>query len=95
MSFGKVFDMLSDPVRREILSMLRNGRMSAGEISSKFNLTNATVSYHLSKLKKADLVFEEREKNHIYYYLNASVFEETALWFSNFLNNKGDDSDEE
>jgi DNA-binding transcriptional ArsR family regulator len=71
---------LSDPARREILNMLKTGRMTAGEIAGRFDMTNATVSYHLSQLKKACLVFESREKNFIYYSLNASVLEEVLLW---------------
>lgn len=87
MGFAETFKALSDPVRREILLMLRSGRMSAGEIGSKFDMTGATISYHLSQLKKADLVYETKEKNFIYYDLNASVFEEVMLWFSQFSKN--------
>ena len=76
MSFAETFKALSDPARREILLLLRGGRMSAGEIAGHFEMTGATVSYHLSVLKKADLVFETREKNFIYYELNTSVVEE-------------------
>ena len=76
MSFGQTFKALSDPVRREILTLLRSGRMSAGEIGSHFDMTGATISYHLSILKKADLVYESRYKNYIYYELNTSVVEE-------------------
>ena len=61
MSFAETFKALSDPARREILLLLRGGRMSAGEIAGHFEMTGATVSYHLSVLKKADLVFETRE----------------------------------
>jgi len=71
---------ISDPVRRDILVMLRDGKKSAGEISDRFNLTGATVSYHLAKLKSADLITEQRYKNFIYYDLNASVFEEVLTW---------------
>lgn len=87
MSFAETFKALSDPARREILMLLRNGRMSAGEISSHFEMTGATISYHLSVLKKADLIFETREKNYIYYELNTSVVEEVMLWLSQL---KGD-----
>ncbi|MBQ9048266.1 MAG: winged helix-turn-helix transcriptional regulator [Solobacterium sp.] len=82
MSFAETFKALSDPVRREILTLLREGRMSAGEIGSHFDMTGATISYHLSILKKAELVFETREKNYIYYDLNTSVIEEVMLWLS-------------
>ena len=84
MAFADSFKALSDPVRRDILEMLRNGSLPAGEIASKFDMTGATISYHLSILKKADLVRETREKNFIFYELNASVFEELMLWFSQF-----------
>ena len=71
---------IGDPARRDILSMLKDGRKSAGEIAEKFNLTNATVSYHLKQLKNADLISEEKYKNFIYYTLNTSVFEEVLMW---------------
>ena len=80
MAFAETFKALSDPVRREILNLLKDGRMTAGEIAARFDMTAATVSYHLSRLKKADLIFESREKNYIYYSLNASVLEEVLLW---------------
>lgn len=85
MSFGDTFKALSVPVRREILNMLKNGAMPAGEIASKFDMTPPTVSYHLAQLKKAGLVTERREKNFIYYELNASVFEELMLWAESFM----------
>lgn len=84
MPFANIFKALSDPVRRQILIMLKNGKMSAGEIVKHFDMTGATISYHLSQLKKADLIFETRHKNFIYYELNVSVFEEVMLWFSQF-----------
>jgi len=82
MSFAETFKALSDPVRREILEMLKQGRMPAGEIASHFDMTNATISYHLKILKQADLIFESREKNYIYYQLNTTVLEEIILWIS-------------
>lgn len=91
MGFAETFKALSDPARREILLMLRGGRMSAGDIASHFDMTGATVSYHLSVLKKADLVFEAKQKNFVFYELNTSVFEEIMLWFAQF---KGENSDE-
>ena len=84
MSFAETFKALSDPVRREILELLRGGRLSAGEIGSHFDMTGATISYHLSQLKKADLIFENKEKNFIYYELNTSIFEDIMLWISQF-----------
>ncbi|MCI6867987.1 MAG: autorepressor SdpR family transcription factor [Lachnospiraceae bacterium] len=92
MSFAETFKALSDPVRREILQLLKNGRMSAGEIGSHFDMTGATISYHLSVLKKADLVTETKMKNFVYYELNASVVEEIMLWLSELKG--GTDHDE-
>ena len=80
MGFSETMKALSDPERREILNMLKSGSMTAGEIAGRFDMTSATVSYHLSQLKKAGLIFERREKNFIYYSLNASVLEEVLLW---------------
>ena len=80
MGFADTFKALSDPARREILTMLREGRRSAGEISSHFDMTAATVSYHLKQLKQAGLVYETREKNFIYYTLNTSDFEDIMMW---------------
>lgn len=80
MGMNETLKAISDPVRRDILAMLKNGRMSAGEIGEKFNLTGATVSYHLAKLKSADLITEDRQKNFIYYELNSSVFEDILTW---------------
>lgn len=80
MAFGETFKALSDPARREILNLLKGGRLTAGEIAGRFDMTAATISYHLSRLKKAGLIFESREKNYIYYSLNASVLEEVLLW---------------
>lgn len=84
MGFPETFKALSDPIRREILVMLRTGKLSAGEIVSAFDISGATISYHLSQLKKAGLVTESKYKNFIYYELNASVFEEIMLWISQF-----------
>jgi len=83
MSMNETLKAISDPVRRDILAMLKSGKKSAGEIAEQFNLTNATVSYHLAKLKSADLIAEEKYKNFIYYELNASVFEEIVTWIYN------------
>lgn len=87
MGFAETFKALSDPVRREILIFLKEGRLSAGEIGAHFDMTGATISYHLKILKKAGLVFETKEKNYIYYTLNTSVVEEVMLWLSEL---KGD-----
>lgn len=90
MGFGETFKALADPARREILNLLKSGKMSAGDIASKFDMTNATVSYHLSILKKADLVTETKYKNFIYYELNTSVLEEVMMWFEDLRGEKHD-----
>lgn len=82
MGFAETFKALSDPVRREILTLLKNGFMSAGEIGSHFDMTGATISYHLNILKKANLIFENKQKNFIFYELNITVVEEVMLWLS-------------
>lgn len=82
MSFAETFKALSDPVRREILEFLKNGRLPAGEIAGHFDMTQATVSYHLKILKQADLIRETREKNFIFYELNLTVLEEIMVWLS-------------
>lgn len=91
MSFANTFKALSDPVRRQILLLLKDGRLSAGEISEKFDMTNATISYHLSKLKDAQLVMESKYKNFVYYEINLSVFEEVMVWFSQFGGEKNEE----
>ncbi|MDD3361952.1 MAG: autorepressor SdpR family transcription factor [Hespellia sp.] len=80
MAMSDTLKAISDPIRRDILEMLKVERKSAGEIAEQFSLTKATVSYHLSQLKKADLITESKYKNFIYYELNVSVFEEVLIW---------------
>ena len=80
MAMNETLKAISDPVRRDILQMLKGGKRSAGEIAEKFDLAGATVSYHLAKLKNADLIAEQKYKNFIYYELNTSVFEEVLTW---------------
>ena len=87
MGFAETFKALSDPARRKILELLKNRRLSAGEIAGHFGMTQATVSYHLKILKKADLIRETREKNFIFYELNLTVLEELMVWLSDL---KGD-----
>ena len=89
MGINETLKALSDPVRRDILSMLKGGRKSAGEIGEQFNLTGATVSYHLSKLKNADLIVEQKQKNFIFYELNTSVFEDVLSWIYTLGGNRG------
>ena len=73
---------LSDPIRREILELLRAGRLPAGEIASKFSVSGAAISKHLSILRDADLIRDAREGKYIFYELNTSVLEEVMLWIS-------------
>ena len=88
MGLQNTLKALSDPVRRDILNMLKNGRMSAGDISAKFDITGAAISRHLSVLKDAELIRDCREGKFIFYEINTSVLEETILWIKDL---KGDD----
>ncbi len=82
MGIQNTMKALADPIRREILNMLKGGRMSAGEIVDKFDVTGASISRHLSVLKDADLIRDFREGKFIFYELNASVLEEIMLWIA-------------
>ena len=82
MSLQNTLKALSDPIRREILNLLKSGKMSAGEIVERFPVTGASISRHLSVLKEADLIRDTREGKFIYYELNASVLEEIMLWIT-------------
>ena len=88
MSLQNTLKALSDPIRREILNLLKSGRLSAGEITEHFSVTGAAISRHLSVLKEADLIRDTREGKYIYYELNASVLEEILLWITEL---KGED----
>ncbi len=90
MGLQKTMKALSDPVRREILNQLKDGRKSAGDIAGRFAITDAAVSRHLSVLRDADLIRDTREGKYIYYDLNASVLEEILLWISDL---KGENED--
>ena len=80
MGFQATMKALSDPTRREILTLLKAGRLAAGEIGEHFDMTAAAVSRHLSVLKEADLIRDTREGKFIIYELNTSVLEEVLLW---------------
>lgn len=84
MSENNIFKVLSDKFRRDILELLRDGRLSAGEIAERLGVTPAALSYHLRLLKEADLVLEYREKNFIYYEIHTTVLEELILWVGQF-----------
>jgi DNA-binding transcriptional ArsR family regulator len=93
LSFNDVFKALSDKTRRKILELLKEKDMTAGDIAEYFNITKASISHHLSILKQAGLVSDERDGQFIYYSLNTSVFEEVVGWFIAFSDRevKGDD----
>ena len=90
MGVQQTLKALSDPIRREILNMLKSGRLSAGEITEHFPVTGASISRHLSVLKEADLIRDTREGKFIYYEMNASVLEEIMLFISDLKGEKKD-----
>ncbi len=89
MGLQQTLKALADPIRREILNMLKKGRLSAGEITEHFSVTAPSISRHLSVLKDADLIRDTREGKFIFYEINTSVLEETMLWIADL---KGDGS---
>ena len=89
MGLSETLKAIADSERRKVLMLLKDGKKTAGEIAKEFNLTGATVSYHLTQLKKAELIVETKYKNFIYYELNTSVLEDIMLWISEL---KGEDS---
>ena len=82
MGLQQTLKALADPTRREILNLLKQGRLSAGEIGERFEITGAAISRHLSVLKEADLITDTRDGKYIFYELNASVLEEIMLWIT-------------
>ena len=88
MSDTSIFKVLSDKQRRDILVMIKDGRMSAGEIADRLGVTPAALSYHLKLLKSADLVMEYKNKNYVYYEINTTVFDELILWIKQFGGNR-------
>lgn len=88
MNDTNIFKVLADKQRRDILVMLKDGRLSAGEIAEKLGITPAALSYHLKLLKRADLVMEYKHKNYIYYEINTTVFDEFILWIEQFGGNR-------
>ncbi len=90
MGIQNTMKALSDPIRRQILGMLKSGRLSAGQIGEQFPITGAAISKHLSVLKEADLIRDTREGKFIYYELNTSVLEEVMLWLTGL---KGEEHD--
>ncbi len=91
MGLQQTLRALADPIRREILNMLKSGRMSAGDICEHFDVTGASISRHLSVLKDADLIRDTREGKFIFYEINTSVLEETMLWIADLKGDKEND----
>lgn len=87
---NRTFQALSDPTRREILKMLRQNDLTAGEIADQFNISKPSISHHLNILKNADLVLDERKGQFIYYSLNTSVLEDVMGWFADFIQSEGE-----
>ena len=83
-SFQQSFKALADPTRRQILELLREGPLTAGEIGGRFPMTAATISHHLSVLREAGLVLDERRGKYIYYELNMTVMDELLAWAASF-----------
>lgn len=92
MGLQQTLKALSDPIRREIMNLLKKGRMAAGEITAHFSVSAPAISRHLSVLKEADLIRDTREGKFIFYEINTSVLEETMLWLADL---KGDCSDDQ
>lgn len=90
MGLQNTLKALSDPIRREILNMLKKGRMSAGEITDHFEVSAPSISRHLSVLKEADLIRDMREGKFIFYEINTSVLEEIMLWVKDLKGDKKD-----
>ena len=84
MGENNIFKVLADKQRRDILVMLKDGRLNAGEIAERLSVTPAALSYHLKLLKGADLIMEDKSKNFIYYELNTTVLDELILWIEQF-----------
>lgn len=94
MAIHTTLKALADPIRRDILNMLKKGRMSAGDITDKFDVTGASISRHLSVLKDADLIRDKREGKFIFYEINTSVLEETMLWIADLKGENNNDKEE-
>lgn len=95
MGLQNTLKALADPIRREILNLLKNGKMSAGDIADKFPVTGASISRHLSVLKDADLIRDTRDGKFIFYELNASVLEEIMLWITELKGDCDNDNNQE
>ena len=90
MAVSEILSALADENRRKILSKLKEGKISSGDLAIALEMTPQALSYHLSRLKKADLIYETRYKNFIYYELNLTVLDEAIIWMSNLRGGKGE-----
>ena len=91
MAVPEVLDALADKNRRNILLKLKEGKISSGDLAITLGMTPQALSYHLAKLKKADLIYETRERNFIYYELDLSILDETILWITQLRGEKNDE----
>lgn len=92
MAVSEILSALSDNNRRRVLEILKKGKISSGDLAKELDVTPQALSYHLSKLKKADLIYETKHKNFIYYELNLTVLDETLMWIVNL---RGDNHDKD
>lgn len=83
MAISEIMSALADDTRRNILTKLQEGKISSGELAKHLNMTPQALSYHLTKLKNADLIYETRHKNFIYYEPNLSILDEVIMWITN------------
>ena len=90
MAVSKILSALSDDTRRRVLEILKKGKISSGDLAKELDMTPQALSYHLSKLKKADLIYETKHKNFIFYELNLTVLDEAVMWIMNL---RGDNDD--
>ena len=88
MSVNDILSALSDENRRKILEILRQGRTNTGDLAQSLQITPQVLSYHLKKLKQADLIYETKEKNFIYYELNLTVLEDAIVWMNSIIGGK-------
>lgn len=91
MGLQQTLKALADPIRREILNMLKKGRLSAGEITEHFSVSAPAISRHLAVLKEAQLIRDAREGKFIFYEINTSVLEETMLWIADLKGDREND----
>ena len=92
MGFQETFKALSDPTRRAILDILKDGARTAGDIGSAFSMTGATISHHLAVLRDAGLISDDKRGKYIYYEMNMSILDELVGWVASL---KGEDQHDE